>query len=189
MIFAHNHWSISGHSVNNEPGLLVLIRRNVLNLLDRLLLWNCELCHMLNWLRHRIIFLFPVEHFMNLLLGVAFCRQVLRVDRLLNVIMGISWLLNDLGGLNGMHPGITRWTICGLGYQLTLGSHALALVYHHRLLTLRRCCISLIKLRVENLLIGVRNFSVLSLHNLHLFEKHLHAILLLKQIELGWVLE
>ena len=101
MIFAHNHWSISGHSVNNEPGLLVLIRRNVLNLLDRLLLWNCELCHMLNWLRHRIIFLFPVEHFMNLLLGVAFCRQVLRVDRLLNVIMGISWLLNDLGGLNG----------------------------------------------------------------------------------------
>ena len=128
MVFAHYDWSISRHSINNKPWLLVLIRRDILNLLDRLLLWKCELRHMLNWLTHLIVFLFPVEHFMNLLLGIAFCRHVLRMNRLLNVILGVFWLLNDLRGLNRcLVLLIGQYMPLFINY-MTLGSLTMALI-------------------------------------------------------------
>jgi hypothetical protein len=45
VVFAHKHWSISWHSIYDESWLLVhvLTRRNILNVLNGLLLWYCEL--------------------------------------------------------------------------------------------------------------------------------------------------
>ena len=124
---------------------------------------------------------------MNLLLSIAFCGNILRVDRLLYVVLAITWLLDDLRGLNASLVLLQGLYLPLVIDELTLWSHTLALIYHHRLLTLR-WGIGLIKLRVV-ILLSIGNLAILGLHYLHLLEEHLDAVLLFEEVKLAWVLK
>ena len=134
-----------------------------------------------------LIILFAVKHLMNLLLSIAFCGNILRVDRLLYVVLAVTWLLDDLRGLNASLVLLQGLYLPLVINELTLWSHTLALVYHHRLLTLR-WGIGLIKLRVV-ILLSIGNLAILGLHYLHLLKEHLDAVLLFEEVKLAWVLK